>query len=125
VRFIHSSLLVDSPRPVDLIVANPPYVAERDKPGLSREVRDYEPSIALFGGPDGWSAIRELLRQASDTLADDGLMLMEMGYGQSERLAAEVSVAPALSLEAIVPDLQGIPRVARFRPRQRRVIATE
>jgi release factor glutamine methyltransferase len=114
VRFIHGSLLTESPRPVDLILANPPYVAERDRRGLSREVGDYEPSVALFGGDDGWRTIRSLLQEASAALAQDGLMLMELGYGQSEQLPEEISRIPDLELGGIEADLQGIPRVARI-----------
>jgi release factor glutamine methyltransferase len=113
VTFIHGSLLANAPKPTDLIVTNPPYVAERDKPGLSREVRDHEPAVALYGGEDGWRDIRTLLRQALDTLAPNGLLLMELGYGQSEHLAAEVAAVQGLRLDGISQDLQGIPRVAR------------
>lgn len=114
VQFILGSLLRDTPRPVDLVVANPPYVAERDKPGLAREVRDHEPAVALFGGHDGWRDIRELLRQAPSALAPDGVLLMEMGYGQDDQLAIEVAGVAGLRLNDVIPDLQGIPRIARI-----------
>jgi release factor glutamine methyltransferase len=117
VQFLHGSLLADIPPPVDLIVANPPYVAERDKAGLSREVRDYEPAVALFGGADGWRHIRTLLRQIPHVLTRDGLVLMELGYGQSEEVGAEVAAVSELHLEAVLPDLQGIPRTAVIRRR--------
>lgn len=112
VGFIHGSLLAGAPRPIDLVVANPPYVAERDKPGLSREVRDHEPAVALFGGDDGWREIRALLRQIPDALTRDGVVLMELGYGQSEKLEAELADVPGIRLDTISADLQGIPRVA-------------
>ena len=115
VHFIHGSLLDEAPRPIDLIVTNPPYVAERDKPGLSREVRDHEPAVALFGGDDGWRHIRALLASAPAALASDGLMLMELGYGQSEQLEEVVATTEGLVLESIAADLQGIPRIARLR----------
>lgn len=115
VTFIRGSLLSATPHPVDVIVTNPPYVAERDRPGLSREVRDHEPAVALFGGEDGWRDIRALLRSAPQALSGDGLMLMELGYGQSEQLAAEIGAVPGLALLGIAADLQGIPRVARIR----------
>jgi release factor glutamine methyltransferase len=112
VQFILGSLLTGVPRPLDLIVANPPYVAERDKAGLAREVRDYEPAVALFGGEDGWRDIRLLLRAAADALVTGGVLLMELGYGQSEQLAAEIAAVAGLTLETITGDLQGIPRAA-------------
>jgi release factor glutamine methyltransferase len=115
VQFSRSSLLSGAPRPIDVVISNPPYVAERDKPGLAREVRDHEPAVALFGGEDGWRDIRSLLRQAAERLAKNGVLLMELGFGQWEHLSLEVAGA-GLVLEDIAPDLQGIPRAARIRP---------
>jgi release factor glutamine methyltransferase len=123
VRFVPGRLLTNVPAPIDLVVANPPYVAERDKAGLAPEVRDHEPAVALFGGADGWREIRALLRQIPDRLTQDGLMLVELGYGQSEQLEAELCAVPELRLDRIVGDLQGIPRMAMIRGRK--VSATE
>ena len=112
VHFVHGSLVADVPRPLDLIVTNPPYVAERDSPGLTPEVRDYEPGVALYGGFDGWRHIRAILEATPEALLRDGCLLMELGYGQSERLASEVERTRGLTLHSISADLQGIPRVA-------------
>jgi release factor glutamine methyltransferase len=117
VTFVAGSLLAGVPPPVDLIVSNPPYVAERVRAGLSREVRDHEPAVALFGGLDGWHTIRALLALTPGTLAPDGVLLMELGYGQSEDLAAEVDAVSGLRIESIRSDLQGIARVAVIRRR--------
>ena len=112
VHFVRGSILAALSAPIDLVVANPPYVAERDAPALSPEVREYEPSVALFGGNDGWRDTRDLLRQAATALRPGGLLLMELGYGQSEQLAEEVAAVSGLQLTAINGDLQGIPRAA-------------
>lgn len=112
VRFVHGSHLAVAPRPADLIVTNPPYVAERDRPGLAPEVREYEPAVALFGGPDGWRDLRAILKAAPDALSADGCLMMEVGYGQSERLEDEVEQAGGLVLRDIARDLQGIARLA-------------
>jgi release factor glutamine methyltransferase len=112
VRFMHGSLLAGAPRPIDLIVANPPYVAERDKPGLSPEVREHEPAVALYGGDDGWRDLRAILRAAPAALSTGGCLMMELGYGQSERLEEEIAQAGRLVLRQIAADLQGIPRLA-------------
>ena len=117
VQFVLGSLLDGVPVPVQLIASNPPYVAERDRTGLSPEVREHEPAVALFGGLDGWERIRALLHASASALTADGLLLMELGYGQSEQLAAEVEVVPTLRLLDIAQDLQGIPRLARIRRR--------
>jgi release factor glutamine methyltransferase len=114
VRFIHGAHLTGAPRPIDLLLANPPYVAERDRPALAPEVREHEPAVALYGGPDGWREIRHLLQQAAAALAPGGLFLMELGYGQSDRLPAEIA-ASGLQLDRLADDLQGVPRVAVFR----------
>lgn len=112
IRFLHGSHLTPAPRPIDLIVANPPYVAERDKRGLSPEVREHEPAVALFGGFDGWRDVRAILSAAPDALAAGGCLMMEVGCGQSEQLEEEVALAGRLVLREIAMDLQGIPRVA-------------
>jgi len=111
VRFVHGAFLEGTPRPLDLIVANPPYVAERDRPALSPEVKDYEPAVALFGGDDGWRDIRTLLGETAAALAPEGRLMMEIGYRQIERIAAEVEAVDRLQLLEVRNDLQGIPRV--------------
>jgi len=115
VTFVHGSYLADCPRPVDLVVANPPYVAEHDKPGLAPEVRDHEPAVALFGGRDGWRDISALLNESAEALALDGRLMMEIGFGQFEALAERVHSVPALALEDMHEDLQNIPRLAIIR----------
>ena len=96
--------------PADLVVANPPYVAERDRESLSHDVRNFEPQAALFGGEDGLDVIRALVPAAARALADGGALLMEIGAGQAAAVSGIVAAA-GFTLEAIRPDLQGIPRV--------------
>jgi release factor glutamine methyltransferase len=93
-----------------LIVSNPPYVPVKDMPGLQAEVRDFEPHVALTDGFDGVSIIAEIVRAAPAFLLPGGYLLIEMGFGQAERVQAMMS--SELWEEAqIEPDLQGIPRV--------------
>jgi release factor glutamine methyltransferase len=115
VHFIEGAYLGAAPQPADLIVSNPPYVAERDRPGLAPEVRDHEPSVALFGGDDGWRDIRRILRDGATALRSGGVLIMELGYGQAEQIAEEISAVASLRLEHIRQDLQGIPRAAVIR----------
>jgi release factor glutamine methyltransferase len=68
----------------DVIVSNPPYVAEQDAEGLQVEVRDWEPGGALFGGSDGLDVLRALVRGAEAHLAPGGLLAFEVGVGQAE-----------------------------------------
>src|SRR6185503_20778382 len=94
----------------DLIVSNPPYVAEAALKGLQREVRDHEPLIALSPGGDGLSVIRRLIDEGPAFIKPNGHLLMEIGFDQGERLENLVKDS-AWTLREIRPDLQGIPRI--------------
>lgn len=115
VRLVCASLLDGIGGPVDVIVSNPPYVPDGAEAVLARDVREYEPAVALYGGPDGFDVIRQLLPQAARALAPGGLLVHEFGAGQEERMRAAAAAVPELTLEAIRDDLQGIPRVAVLR----------
>jgi release factor glutamine methyltransferase len=95
----------------DLIVSNPPYVAERDRASLPPEVIRYEPAVALFGGADGLTVIRRLAAEAPQHLAPGGVLIFEFGYGQDAAIR-EIIAASRLKLVEIKQDLQGIPRAA-------------
>jgi release factor glutamine methyltransferase len=97
--------------PFDLIVSNPPYVPEIDRPTLPPEVRDHEPAAALFAGPDGMTIIERLLKQAHDRLRDGGTLVMEFGHGQSVAIQALVNQTGRFAGVRVRQDLQGIPRV--------------
>jgi release factor glutamine methyltransferase len=94
----------------DLIVSNPPYVAEAALKGLQREVRDHEPLIALSPGGDGLSVIRQLIDEGPAFVKPNGHLLMEIGFDQGEAVESLVKNS-AWSLREIRPDLQGIPRI--------------
>jgi release factor glutamine methyltransferase len=112
IRFLESNLLAAvADQQFDLIVSNPPYVPTADRDSLSIEVRDHEPALALFAGKDGLDIYWRLIPVAFDALASGGHLLLEIGYGQSDAIAALLEGAGFASIE-FVPDLQGIPRVA-------------
>jgi release factor glutamine methyltransferase len=94
----------------DLIVSNPPYVAEKALVGLQREVRDHEPLVALSPGGDGLSVIRRLINEGPAFIKPNGHMLIEIGFDQGEAVERLIGVS-AWSLREIRPDLQGIPRI--------------
>ena len=100
----------------DLVASNPPYIAEEDLAGLQREVRDYEPRAALTPGGDGLSVVRRLLAGAPQYLKPGGHLLVEIGYGQHERVRPLVDPR-AWTLLGIREDLQGIPRTVALRLR--------
>jgi len=99
---------------LDLVVSNPPYVALTDAPGLQREVRDYEPHVALFAGETGLEIYARLVKEAERVLRPGGALVMELGFKTSE--AVRAMLGPRWQDVQILPDLAGIPRVlvARF-----------
>lgn len=82
----------------DLILCNPPYIAEADAARLEPDVRDYEPPGALFAGPDGMAAYARIVPQLRARLAPNGVAILEAGRGQAAALA---SLLAAQGLEAI------------------------
>jgi len=98
------------------VLSNPPYVSRRGADMLPREVRDYEPDVALFSGESGLEIYRPLIRQAAPRLLSGGCLLMEVGAGQSDEVKG-IAREEGLFPEAVLEDLRGIPRclVARKR----------
>jgi release factor glutamine methyltransferase len=96
---------------VTAIVSNPPYICESDWSGLQPEVSRYEPRVALVAGPRGTELHERLLNEAILYLAPGGLLLMELGLGQSADVQAMVRSKPAYSSVETVPDEAGIDRV--------------
>lgn len=96
----------------DAIVSNPPYVPASDAAELHPQVREYEPSSALFAGADGLEIYRRLIPQAHQALKPNGLLALEIGHGQQESLTALLNGWKDI---CFVDDLQSIPRVALAR----------
>ena len=94
----------------DVIVSNPPYIAEGEKGELQPEVRDWEPPEALFAGEDGLDVIRQLVAGAPKHLLPGGLLALECGLGQAEGIAADVQATGAFGAVRIRSDLTGRPR---------------
>jgi release factor glutamine methyltransferase len=96
--------------PWDLIVSNPPYIAEGELVGLMPEVRDFEPRQALAGGEDGLDCYRHLADQAPHLLCSSGWLLVEVGAGQAAAVA-DLFTAAGLDQIFIRKDYAGISRV--------------
>ncbi|HXI39518.1 MAG TPA: peptide chain release factor N(5)-glutamine methyltransferase [Bryobacteraceae bacterium] len=94
---------------VDMIVSNPPYVPLGDRAGLQREVRDYEPAVALFAGQTGYEIYEKLVADAVRVLRSGGWLVIELGYTSKDRVTAMLGAE--WREVRIVPDLAGIPRV--------------
>ena len=110
ITFVETSFLDGIDEGVDLIVSNPPYVPSVSRPGLIPEVRDYEPSVALFGGEDGLAGLRSVLDASASKLAPGGWLVMEFGCGQDDCVTDLVRSASGLDLVKIRHDMQDIPR---------------
>ena len=96
-------------RSIDVLVSNPPYVPRTDEPGLQREVRDYEPHIALFAGPTGLEIYEALIAGAARVLRPQGWLLLELGYNSLEPVRAMLQ--REWSEITVMHDLAGLPRV--------------
>lgn len=92
----------------DLIVCNPPYVPEDGSENIQREVREHEPRVALFGGPDGLDVYRRLIPDAARLLKPGGHLILEIGWSAADAVGAMLA---EWSRVEIKPDLAGIPRV--------------
>jgi release factor glutamine methyltransferase len=95
----------------DALVSNPPYIAEPERDALEPEVRDFEPPLALYGGPDGLVAIRALVNGAAEHLLPGGLLALEVGAEQSRAVAALVDGTGAFEATRAHRDLSGRSRV--------------
>ena len=96
--------------PFDLIVSNPPYIPSSDIAGLPREVRDFDPRLALDGGADGLEAFRAIIPSSARLISPDGRLLVEVGAGQARSVLAIAAGAGFLA-GATWRDLAGVERV--------------
>lgn len=94
----------------DIIVSNPPYIASDVIAGLDRQVRDFEPSLALDGGQDGLDFYRRITREAGAYLAGDGLLIFEIGYDQADSVGVLLREEGFKDIR-VIKDLQGHDRV--------------
>jgi release factor glutamine methyltransferase len=95
----------------DAIVSNPPYVAESERGSLQPEVRDWEPSAALFARGEGLDVIRRLVDGAPARLLPGGVLALEVGLGQAEQVAGRMRGSDRYTDVRIVRDLAGRDRV--------------
>ncbi len=118
VHLIQGDMLDPLPHPVDLIIANLPYVKETELTGTG-----FEPRLALDGGSDGTERIGQLCRQIDSKLQPGGYLLLEIGQGQREVITNFLqTLFPDGNIE-VVPDLSGIERVISFHPNSKDRVA--
>jgi release factor glutamine methyltransferase len=115
----HSSLNLSSPRPsltgkgpllFDVIISNPPYIGRKETSALPPEVRDHEPSSALYGGEEGYELYGLLIPEAARYLKPSGLLVLELGHDSLPAVRPLLETPQWTNLH-VTNDLAGIPRV--------------
>lgn len=114
--FIHSDWdkALDDDACFDVILSNPPYIAEADKDSLAIEVAGFDPHLALFGGPDGLDCYQILMPIIAKRLAHNGAAFVEIGQNQQDDVQ-QIAEAAGLVLAAGYEDLSAIQRCLEFR----------
>ncbi len=116
IEFLHGSLLDPlRPRPewgrLHFLLANPPYVSDPEWEALDRNVRDYEPPLALRGGPDGLDLIRPLIEEAPEALRSGGMLALECSSTHADAVLELGRAQASLTECRLVKDLEGFKRV--------------
>jgi release factor glutamine methyltransferase len=104
----------------DLILSNPPYIPSDEIAALEREVRAFDPRLALDGGPDGLDAYRAIIAELPQLLSDRGAAVLELGIGQEAAVTGIAHGQGLVAAGAARPDLAGIPRALILYPRARK-----
>ena len=94
----------------DIIVSNPPYIPTKDIENLQREVKDFEPRLALDGGEDGLDIYRRIAQEAPKYLNRGGTLIMEVGEGEAEKI---VKMFRGNSYAMIIKDFNGVDRYVK------------
>jgi release factor glutamine methyltransferase len=117
VRFLQGDLFDPIPpgERFDFVLSNPPYIATEDLDRLPVGVRDYEPRLALDGGPGGYRVFDRLIGQAREYLARGGYLIVEIGAPQEEPARQRILAQDGYELAETIHDHAGHPRVLRAR----------
>ena len=99
----------------DLVVSNPPYIAREEMDALPRDVRCFEPHLALDGGPHGLRLIERLAAEVPQVIKSGGLFLMEIGDGQGQACQDIFAAGGRWRDSRVIPDLAGRQRVFKVR----------
>ncbi len=126
ITFLRGDLL--NPLPPDLagrvdgVVSNPPYVPLAQRDALAREIRDFEPQVAVFAEGGGTAVHRRLIAEAPRWLAPSGLLAMEVALGQADAVAGLMRLDGTYATVRILPDYSTIPRVVAGTLRRSRAV---
>ena len=111
IKFIQSDLFEKVRGKFDIIVSNPPYIPTATIETLQREVREYEPKLALDGGEDGLDFYRRIAQDAPKRLTRGGMLIMEVGEGEAKKV---VKLFKNCNYSMIVKDFNGIDRYVKI-----------
>lgn len=112
-QFVHGSWGQGITGPFDMIISNPPYIPSQTIPTLEKEVREFDPFLALDGGGDGLDCYRSLVPDIARLLKPNGHAFLEIGQGQEKDVEA-IFASYGLTLVSWKKDLQGINRCGVF-----------
>lgn len=113
IEFVQSDLFesLGEVEPFHFVISNPPYIKSGDIATLERDVRDYDPHLALDGGEDGLAVIARIVTEAKDYLQQEGYLIFEIGSDQEEEARGLVESVGDYTLHPTIKDHQGHPRV--------------
>lgn len=97
-------------RKFDVIISNPPYIKSKDIDGLQKEVKDFEPKMALDGGKDGYDFYRVIANKVQNYLNENGVLLLECGEGQAQDVAKMLNGYKNIQ---IIKDYENIDRIVK------------
>jgi release factor glutamine methyltransferase len=117
IRFLQGDLFqpIAEGERFDFVLSNPPYIASAEIPRLPAGVRDYEPHVALDGGPSGFDVFNRLVDEAREYLKPGGYLIVEIGAPQEAAARRKIASYPGYELGKTIPDGSGHPRVLRAR----------
>ncbi len=120
IRFLESDLFaaIAEGECFDVVVSNPPYIAEPEFAGLSVDVREHEPKLALDGGPDGLRIYRRLIADAPRFLKPGGTLLLEIGWKQEAQVRELLEGQGSFESIQTFKDNAGHPRVIKAKRRE-------
>jgi release factor glutamine methyltransferase len=111
VEFRVGELLGTGTEMFDVVVSNPPYVAEQERADLQPEVKDWEPASALFGGADGLDIVRAIITRSPARLTGSGLLALEIGMTQAAEVSAAIEATSSFENVKVIRDLAGRDRI--------------
>lgn len=103
--------LTDEQLPVDILVSNPPYIAETEREELHDTVKNFDPELALFAADDGLAAYKKMMKQATTLMNRNSLIAFEIGHMQGEAVKQLVEESFPGSNAEIVQDINGKNRI--------------